>query len=55
MFNLKIDAEDGSDEEAGGSDFEANGDLQLTKVSEMRIILSDPGQRILINISVTFK
>uniref|UniRef100_A0A0E0NSH0 Chloride conductance regulatory protein ICln n=3 Tax=Oryza TaxID=4527 RepID=A0A0E0NSH0_ORYRU len=40
----QIDAEDGSDEEAGGSDFEANGDLQLAKVSEMRIILSDPGQ-----------
>uniref|UniRef100_A0A0D9VRW8 Chloride conductance regulatory protein ICln n=1 Tax=Leersia perrieri TaxID=77586 RepID=A0A0D9VRW8_9ORYZ len=40
---LFIDTEDCS-EEAGGSDSEANGELQLTKVSEMRIILSDPGQ-----------
>uniref|UniRef100_A0A0D9VRW9 Chloride conductance regulatory protein ICln n=1 Tax=Leersia perrieri TaxID=77586 RepID=A0A0D9VRW9_9ORYZ len=39
----QIDTEDCS-EEAGGSDSEANGELQLTKVSEMRIILSDPGQ-----------
>ncbi|KAF0910620.1 hypothetical protein E2562_003052 [Oryza meyeriana var. granulata] len=40
----QIDAQDGSDEEAGGSDSEANGELQLAKISEMRIILSDPGQ-----------
>uniref|UniRef100_J3LM06 Chloride conductance regulatory protein ICln n=1 Tax=Oryza brachyantha TaxID=4533 RepID=J3LM06_ORYBR len=40
----QIDTEDGSGEEAGESDLEASGDLQLAKIPEMRIILSDPGQ-----------
>ncbi|KAL5209989.1 hypothetical protein ABZP36_005612 [Zizania latifolia] len=37
-------AEAGFDEEAGESYCQANGELQLAKVSEMGIILSDPGQ-----------
>uniref|UniRef100_A0A0E0BER0 Uncharacterized protein n=1 Tax=Oryza glumipatula TaxID=40148 RepID=A0A0E0BER0_9ORYZ len=36
-----IDTKDSPDEEAAGSGFEANGELQLTKVSEICIILSD--------------
>lgn len=47
--NLKIEAEVGTDEEAGESNPEAIDDLELSRVSEMRIILGDPGQCILLN------
>jgi len=47
-FNLKIEAAVGTDEEAGESNPEANG-LELSRVSEMRLILADPGQCILLN------
>ncbi|TVU47739.1 hypothetical protein EJB05_07348 [Eragrostis curvula] len=39
-----IEAEVGTDEEAGESNPEANGELELSRVSEMRIILADPIQ-----------
>jgi hypothetical protein len=47
LFHLKIEAELGPDEEAG--DPEANGELELSRVSEMRIILADPNQCILLH------
>jgi len=47
-FNLKIEAAVGTDEEAGESNPEAN-ELELSRVSEMRLILADPGQCILLN------
>ncbi|KAF8683529.1 hypothetical protein HU200_044442 [Digitaria exilis] len=40
----QIEAEVGTDEEAGESNPEAIDDLELSRVSEMRIILGDPGQ-----------
>lgn len=40
----QIEAEDGSDEEADDLDSEPLGELQLEKISEMRIILSDAAQ-----------
>ena len=56
MFNLKIEAEVGTDEAAAAeSDSEASGELELSRVSEMRIILADPGQRIHLNYLVSFK
>jgi hypothetical protein len=42
--NLKIEAEVATDEAA-----ESNDELELSRVSEMRIILGDPGQCILLN------
>ena len=45
---MKIEAAVGTDEEAGESNPEANG-LELSRVSEMRLILADPGQCILLN------
>lgn len=47
-FNLKIEGEVGTDEEAGESNPEAN-ELELSSVSEMRLILADPSQCILLN------
>jgi hypothetical protein len=47
LFPLKIETELGTDEEAG--DPEANGELELSRVSEMRIILADPNQCILLH------
>ncbi|KAJ1297951.1 hypothetical protein BS78_01G417700 [Paspalum vaginatum] len=40
----QIDAAVGTDEEAGESSPEANDEFDLSRVSEMRIILTDPGQ-----------
>ncbi|KQK22562.1 chloride conductance regulatory protein ICln [Brachypodium distachyon] len=40
----QLEAESGSDEDAGNLDSEALGDLQLAKIAEMRIILSDASQ-----------
>ncbi|OEL21327.1 Chloride conductance regulatory protein ICln [Dichanthelium oligosanthes] len=40
----QIEAEIGTDDEAGESNPEANDELELSKVSEMHIILGDPGQ-----------
>ncbi|XP_062210576.1 chloride conductance regulatory protein ICln-like [Phragmites australis] len=40
----QIEAEVGTDEVAGDLDPEANSELELSRVSEMRIILADPGQ-----------
>uniref|UniRef100_A0A0A9BCP9 Chloride conductance regulatory protein ICln n=1 Tax=Arundo donax TaxID=35708 RepID=A0A0A9BCP9_ARUDO len=57
----QIETEDGSDEESDESDCETNGEIELSKVTEMRIIPSDPGQYILfvanclIKIFVSFK
>jgi nucleotide-sensitive chloride channel 1A len=45
---LKIEAAEGTDEEAGESNPEAN-ELELSKVSEMRLILADHSQCILLN------
>ena len=47
--NLKIEAEVATDEEAVESNPEANDQLDLSRVSELRIILGDPGQCILLN------
>ena len=47
--NLKIEAEVATDEEAVESNPEANDELELSRVSELRIILGDPGQCILLN------
>jgi chloride channel, nucleotide-sensitive, 1A len=47
FFHLKIETEIDADEEAGESDPEENGELDLSRVSEMRIILADPSQCIL--------
>jgi len=41
---LQIETEAGSDEEFDESDSEVNGEIELSKVNEMRIIPSDPGQ-----------
>uniref|UniRef100_A0A0E0M5W0 Chloride conductance regulatory protein ICln n=1 Tax=Oryza punctata TaxID=4537 RepID=A0A0E0M5W0_ORYPU len=38
----QIETEDGSDEESEESDSEVNGEVELSKVTEMRIIPSDP-------------
>uniref|UniRef100_A0A0D9XI47 Chloride conductance regulatory protein ICln n=1 Tax=Leersia perrieri TaxID=77586 RepID=A0A0D9XI47_9ORYZ len=38
----QIETEDGSDEESDESDSEVNGEIELSKVTEMRIIPSDP-------------
>ncbi|KAG8095424.1 hypothetical protein GUJ93_ZPchr0012g21996 [Zizania palustris] len=43
----QIETDDGSDEESDESDSEANQEIELSKVTEMRIIPSDPGQCIL--------
>ncbi|KAK1273501.1 Chloride conductance regulatory protein ICln [Acorus gramineus] len=40
----QIDRGDNADEESDGSDSECDGDLDLSKVSEMRLIPSDPNQ-----------
>ncbi|XP_062205928.1 chloride conductance regulatory protein ICln-like [Phragmites australis] len=40
----QIETEDGSDEESDDSDSETNGEIEVSKVTEMRIIPSDPGQ-----------
>ncbi|KAG2538608.1 chloride conductance regulatory protein ICln-like [Panicum virgatum] len=40
----QIETEAGSDEEFDESDSEVNGEIELSKVNEMRIIPSDPGQ-----------
>ncbi|RCV45618.1 hypothetical protein SEVIR_9G472500v4 [Setaria viridis] len=40
----QIEAEVGTDEEAGESNPEANDELELSRVSEVRIILGDPAQ-----------
>ncbi|KAG8074270.1 hypothetical protein GUJ93_ZPchr0006g45532 [Zizania palustris] len=40
----QIEVETGSDKDAAESYAQTNGELQLAEVSEMRIILSDPGQ-----------
>ncbi|KAK3153517.1 hypothetical protein QOZ80_2BG0175710 [Eleusine coracana subsp. coracana] len=40
----QIETEDGSDEESDESDCDTNGEIELSKVTEMRIIPSDPGQ-----------
>ena len=44
---MQIETEAGSDDESDESDSEVNGEIELSKVTEMRIIPSDPGQRIL--------
>ncbi|MDK0812215.1 hypothetical protein P5E54_16015, partial [Clostridium perfringens] len=44
----QIEVEDGSDEESDESDTEANREIELSKVTEMRIIPSDSGQCILL-------
>jgi len=46
---LKIEAEVATDEEAVESNPEANDELELSRISELRIILGDPGQCILLN------
>ncbi|KAF8657295.1 hypothetical protein HU200_060166 [Digitaria exilis] len=43
----QIETEGGFDEESDESDSEINGEIELSKVTEMRIIPSDPGQCIL--------
>ncbi|TVU31200.1 hypothetical protein EJB05_22878 [Eragrostis curvula] len=43
-----IETVDGSDEESDESDSETNGEIELSKVTEMRIIPSDPSQCILL-------
>ncbi|RLN43198.1 hypothetical protein C2845_PM01G43560 [Panicum miliaceum] len=40
----KIETEAGSDDESDESDSEVNGEIELSKVTEMRIIPTDPGQ-----------
>ncbi|RCV43288.1 hypothetical protein SEVIR_9G285300v4 [Setaria viridis] len=40
----QIETEAGSDEESDESDSEINGEIEVSKVTEMRIIPSDPGQ-----------
>ncbi|KAL6644729.1 hypothetical protein ACP70R_016337 [Stipagrostis hirtigluma subsp. patula] len=40
----QIEAEVGTDQEADESDSEENGELELSRVSELRIIPADPGQ-----------
>jgi hypothetical protein len=47
---VKIETEAISDEESDVSDSETNGELELSKVMEMRIIPSDPGQCILLQV-----
>lgn len=42
---LKIDV--GEDEESEGSDSECNENLELSKITEMRLVPSDPNQCIL--------
>lgn len=44
-FFLKIDV--GEDEESEGSDSECNENLELSKITEMRLVPSDPNQCIL--------
>jgi len=44
---MQIETEAGSDDESDESDSEVNGEIELSKVTEMRIIPSCPGQRIL--------
>lgn len=55
LCNLKIETDVGTGEEAGESNPEANDELELSRVSEMRIILGDPAQCILLNYHVVFK
>ena len=45
---LKIEASVGTDEDAGESNPEAN-ELELSRVSEMQLILADHGQCIFLN------
>jgi hypothetical protein len=45
---MKIETEASLGEESDVSDSETNGELELSKVTEMRIIPSDPGQCILL-------
>ncbi|WOL19321.1 chloride conductance regulatory protein ICln-like [Canna indica] len=40
----QIELEDGDEEDSDGSDSENSGDLELSIVSEMRLVPSDPGQ-----------
>ncbi|CAL9099312.1 unnamed protein product [Musa hybrid cultivar] len=40
----QIETEDGDNEESESSDSESHGDLELSNVTEMRLIPSDPGQ-----------
>jgi len=52
-WTLQIETEAGSDEEFDESDSEVNGEIELSKVNEMRIIPSDPGQCILFVLRVS--
>lgn len=50
LFYVKIETEDNEDE-SEDSDSESNGTLDLSKIREMRLVPSDPGQCILLSLS----
>lgn len=54
-WTLKIETEAGSDEESDELDSEINGEIEVSKVTEMRIIPSNPVQCILFVVDCLIK